>query len=128
MGSRGFDVRAYDTERQTSFTGGEASWYVAHSIFYASLRSVEHVLIVCAARQTSAPKIEAPVPRSARPRAAAVGNLLDPRLTEQQLIKLESAITPTSTPQSGPVLRQRPPRAFGVHMQYWPGTESRKFK
>lgn len=85
-------------------------------------------LIACVARQTSAPKIEAPIPRSARPRAAAVGNLLDPRLTEQQLIKLESAITPTSTPQPGPVLRQRPPRAFGAHMQYWPGTESRMFQ
>lgn len=128
MGGRGSDVRAYDTKGQTSLAGGEASWYVALPSFCASLGSVEHVLIALAARQTSAPKIEAPVPHSARPRAAAVGNLLDPRLTEQQLIKLESAITPTSTPQSGPVLRQRPPRNFGVHMQYWPGAESRKSK
>ncbi|KAJ4344508.1 uncharacterized protein N0V89_012251 [Didymosphaeria variabile] len=76
------------------------------------------------ARQTPAPKIEAPIPRPARPRAA-VGNLLDPRLSEQQLIKLETAVTPTSTPRPGPVLRQRPPRVFGAHMQYWPGTDSR---
>ncbi|KAF1971460.1 hypothetical protein BU23DRAFT_182734 [Bimuria novae-zelandiae CBS 107.79] len=71
-----------------------------------------------------APKIEAPMPRPTRPRAAA-GMLLDPRLSEQRLIKLESAITPTPTPQPGPVLRQRPPRMFGTHMQYWPGTDTR---
>ncbi|KAL5395468.1 hypothetical protein PMIN03_002623 [Paraphaeosphaeria minitans] len=76
------------------------------------------------ARQTPAPKIEAPIPRPARPRTA-VGNLLDPRLSEQQLIKLESAVSPTPTPQPGPVLRQRPPRLFGAHMQYWAGTDSR---
>jgi hypothetical protein len=89
-----------------------------------SLRKVTRILISAAARQTPAPKIEAPIPRLARPRTA-VGNLLDPRLSEQQLIKLENAVSPTPTPQPGPVLRQRPPRLFGAHMQYWPGTDSR---
>lgn len=37
------------------------------------------------------------------------------------MIKVENAVTPTHTPQSGPVLRHRP---FAPHMQYWP-TESR---
>lgn len=83
-------------------------------------------LITHVARQPSAPRIEAPVPRSARPRGA-VGNYLDPRLSEQQMIKLENAATPTPTPQPGPVLRQRPPRVFGAHMQYWPGPDSRTF-
>ncbi|KAJ4301135.1 hypothetical protein N0V90_003225 [Kalmusia sp. IMI 367209] len=74
-------------------------------------------------RPPPVPKIEAPVPRPARSRAA-VSNLLDPRLSEQQLIKVENTAAPTPTPQPGPVLRQRPPRAFGAHMQYWP-TDSR---
>ncbi|KAF2684694.1 hypothetical protein K458DRAFT_301697 [Lentithecium fluviatile CBS 122367] len=69
-------------------------------------------------RARPAGNIEAP--RPARPRAA-VGNLLDPRLSEEQLIKVEHAVTPTPTPQPGPVLRHRP---FAHHMQYWP-TESR---
>ena len=93
-----------------------------HSLFLLHF-DAKRVLISLVARQTPAPKIEAPIPRAARSRAA-VGNLLDPRLSEQQLIKLENGVTPTATPQPGPVLRQRQPRAFGAHMQYWPRTES----
>ncbi|KAF1845831.1 uncharacterized protein K460DRAFT_355588 [Cucurbitaria berberidis CBS 394.84] len=74
-----------------------------------------------AARPTPAPKIAAPVPRPAR--RATAGNLLDPRLSEQQpTIKLEHSVTPTPTPQpTGPVLRHR--NSFAPHMQYW-ATES----
>lgn len=75
-----------------------------------------------AARPAPATRIEAPIPR--HPRRAVVGNLLDPRLSEQQqAIKLEHSATPTPTPQpTGPVLRHR--NTFGPRMQYWP-TESR---
>ncbi|KAF2266385.1 hypothetical protein CC78DRAFT_156138 [Lojkania enalia] len=66
------------------------------------------------------PKIQAPAPRSTRPRVA-VNNLLDPRLSEQQVIKLENSLTPTPTPQPGPILRHRP---FAPRLQYWP-TDSR---
>ncbi|KAJ4361540.1 hypothetical protein N0V95_001792 [Ascochyta clinopodiicola] len=75
-----------------------------------------------AARSTPAPRIEAPAPRPAR--HAAVSNLLDPRLSEQQVIKVEpdsGTPTPTPIPQPGPFLR---PRSFAPHLQYWPG-ESR---
>ncbi|KAF1838645.1 hypothetical protein BDW02DRAFT_488541 [Decorospora gaudefroyi] len=73
-----------------------------------------------AARPAPAPKSEAPVSRPVR--RAAVGNLLDPRLSEQQtLIKLEQSLSPTPQP-TGPVLRNR--NTFAPHMQYWP-TESR---
>ncbi|KAF1945392.1 hypothetical protein EJ02DRAFT_369838 [Clathrospora elynae] len=74
-----------------------------------------------AARPASAPKIEAPVPRAVR--RAAAGNLLDPRLSEQQhpMIKLEQS--PSPTPRlTGPVLRNR--STFAPHMQYW-STDSR---
>ncbi|KAF7452003.1 hypothetical protein A1F99_037800 [Pyrenophora tritici-repentis] len=68
-----------------------------------------------------APRIEAPVPRPIR--RAAVGNLLDPRLSEQQhpMIKMEQSLSPTPQP-TGPVLRNR--NTFAPHMQYW-STESR---
>ncbi|KAF1929808.1 uncharacterized protein M421DRAFT_419584 [Didymella exigua CBS 183.55] len=73
-----------------------------------------------AARATPAPRIEAPVPRPAR--HAVVGGFLDPRLAEQQLIKVEpDSGTPTPAPHAGPVLRHRP---FGSHLHYFP-SESR---
>lgn len=77
--------------------------------------------LVCAlARSAPVPSLEAPVPRPAR--RAAVSNLLDPRLSEQQVIKVETdSATPTPTPQPGPVLRHR---AFAPHLQYW-SAESR---
>lgn len=65
------------------------------------------------------PTTEAPMPRPAR--RAAVGNLVDPRLSEQQVIKTEPMDSPTPTARSGPVLRHR---TFAPHMQYWT-TESR---
>ncbi|KAF3044690.1 hypothetical protein E8E12_009060 [Didymella heteroderae] len=66
------------------------------------------------ARATPVPKIEDPVPRY----HAAVGGLLDPRLSEQQVIKVEPGSgTPTPAPHVGPVLRHR---AFGTHLQYFP--------
>lgn len=69
-----------------------------------------------AAHSTSAPRIEAPIPRPTR--SAAVSGLLDPRLSEQQVIKVESdPATPTPTPQPGHMLRHRP---FAHHLQYWP--------
>ncbi|EMD91001.1 hypothetical protein COCC4DRAFT_71595 [Bipolaris maydis ATCC 48331] len=77
-----------------------------------------------AARSTSAPKVEVPVPRPVR-RAAAAGSFLDPRLAEQQrqhtAIKVEQSPSPISQ-TAGPVLRNR--NTFAPHMQYWP-TESR---
>ncbi|KAF2744116.1 hypothetical protein M011DRAFT_409319 [Sporormia fimetaria CBS 119925] len=61
------------------------------------------------------PAIQAPIPRPARPRAA-VSNLLDPRLAEQQLIKIEATSpSPTQEPPRG--LRHRP---FHPRFQYWP--------
>ncbi|KAF2175426.1 hypothetical protein K469DRAFT_680056 [Zopfia rhizophila CBS 207.26] len=72
------------------------------------------------ARTNPAPKVEAVAPRPTRPRAA-LSNLLDPRLSEQQLVKIETSVTPTPPPQTGPVLRHRP---FAPRMQYWP-SESR---
>jgi hypothetical protein len=72
--------------------------------------------VVARANPPAPPEIQAPAPRPARPRAA-VSNLLDPRLSEQQLIKVERSITPTPTPQPGPVLRHRP---FAPRMSYWP--------
>ncbi|KAF2710435.1 hypothetical protein K504DRAFT_481512 [Pleomassaria siparia CBS 279.74] len=74
-----------------------------------------------AARATSTPKIEAPIPRSTRPRAG-LGQFLDPRLVEQQMIKVETSFAqtpplPPPPPHSGPVLRRR---AFAPHMQCWP--------
>jgi len=71
------------------------------------------------ARPAATPRLQAPVPRLTRLRNS-VGTLLDPRLSEQQ-IKVETSVTPTSTSQSDPVLRQRPPRAFGSHIQFWRG-------
>lgn len=69
-----------------------------------------------AARSTPGPKIEAPVPRPSR--KAAAGGLLDPRLSDQQVIKVEpGSVTPTPTPQVGHLLRHR---AFAPHLQYWP--------
>ncbi|KAH6612679.1 hypothetical protein C7974DRAFT_323081 [Boeremia exigua] len=62
----------------------------------------------------------APVSRPSR--RAPVGGLLDPRLSEQQVIKVEpDSGTPTPTSQSGPVLRHR---NFTSRLQHWP-TESR---
>ncbi|KAF2034677.1 hypothetical protein EK21DRAFT_55742 [Setomelanomma holmii] len=69
-------------------------------------------------RRTRA-RTNAPIPRAAH--RTAVGNLLDPRLTDQQVIKLEPMDTPTPTPRPGPVLRHR---NFAPHMQYW-ATDSR---
>ncbi|KAF2876289.1 hypothetical protein BDV95DRAFT_602291 [Massariosphaeria phaeospora] len=69
-----------------------------------------------ASRAAPAPKIEAPMPRSTRPRTA-VGNLLDPRLSDQHSVKVETSVTPTPPPHPGPVLRHRP---FAPHIQYWP--------
>ncbi|KAH7072913.1 hypothetical protein BKA63DRAFT_416673 [Paraphoma chrysanthemicola] len=68
---------------------------------------------------TPAPRVEAPIPRHVH--RNAVGTLLDPRLSEQQVIKLEPMDTPTPTPRPGPVLRHR---NIAPHMQYW-ATESR---
>lgn len=77
-------------------------------------------LTLAPARSTPAPRIEAPVPRPSR--RAAVGGLLDPRLSDQQVIKVEpDSGTPTPTPQPGPFLRHR---AFASHLQYLPA-ESR---
>ncbi|KAF2474643.1 uncharacterized protein BDR25DRAFT_384004 [Lindgomyces ingoldianus] len=66
-------------------------------------------------RANPAPKIEAPAPRSTRPRAA-VSALLDPRLSEHHMVKIEASVTPTPPPP-GPILRHR---AFPPRMQYWP--------
>ena len=71
-----------------------------------------------AARPPPAPVTEAPVARHVRSRGGA---LLDPRLSEQQTIKVEHGTTPTPTPQPGPVLRHRP---FAPRVHYWP-SESR---
>jgi hypothetical protein len=76
-------------------------------------------LDLAAARATPAPIIEAPAPRPAR--RVAIGSLLDPRLSEQQIIKAEPMDSPTPTARPGPVLRHR---NFAPHMQYW-ATESR---
>jgi hypothetical protein len=55
-------------------------------------------------------------------RRPAVGNLLDPRLSDQQIIKVEpDSGSPPPTLQSGPVLRHRP---LASHLQYW-GADSR---
>ncbi|KAF2133945.1 hypothetical protein P153DRAFT_330604 [Dothidotthia symphoricarpi CBS 119687] len=70
-------------------------------------------------RTRARPAGTAPQPRPAR--RAAAGSFLDPRLAEQQVIKLEHSVTPTPPPYQGPVLRQR---TFAPHMQYW-ATESR---
>ncbi|OSS54604.1 hypothetical protein B5807_01653 [Epicoccum nigrum] len=73
-----------------------------------------------AARPTPSAGLETPLPRSARRRA--VGGLLDPRLSEQLAIKVETdSVNSTPTPRRGPVLRHR---AFASHLQYWP-TDSR---
>jgi hypothetical protein len=63
--------------------------------------------------------MEAPAPRPTR--RVAGGNLLDPRLSDQQAIKAEPMDSPTPSARTGPVLRHRP---FAPHMQYW-ATESR---
>lgn len=107
---------------------GEAShacqtlWYGPSSLL-CSLRSRPLLTFnLPAARATPAPRIEAPVPRPAR--YAAVGGFLDPRLSEQQVIKVEpDSATPTPTPYAGPVLRHRPFPSH-LHSQYW-STESR---
>jgi hypothetical protein len=72
-----------------------------------------------APRPTAVPTIEAPAPRPSR--RAAVGNLVDPRLSDQQTIKLEPMDSPTPPARAGPILRHR---TFAPHMQYW-ATESR---
>lgn len=77
-------------------------------------------LAIAAARPAPTAGHETPLPRSARRRA--VGGLLDPRLSDQLAIKVESdSVNSTPTPRPGPVLRHR---AFASHLQYWP-TESR---
>ncbi|PSN65420.1 hypothetical protein BS50DRAFT_611459 [Corynespora cassiicola Philippines] len=68
-------------------------------------------------RATPVVKTEASGARAGR-RNAASDNLLDPRLSEQQQVKIEASNTPAPTPHSGPVLRQR---NFAPHMQYWAG-------
>ncbi|KAH7402029.1 hypothetical protein DE146DRAFT_631303 [Phaeosphaeria sp. MPI-PUGE-AT-0046c] len=65
------------------------------------------------------PTIETSAPRPAR--RAPIGNLVDPRLSGQQMIKSEPLESPTPAARTGPVLRHRP---FAPHMQYW-ATESR---
>ena len=78
------------------------------------------LVIVAARPAASAAGLETPLPRSARRRA--VGGLLDPRLSDQLAIKVESdSVNATPTPRLGPVLRHRP---LAPHPQYWP-TESR---
>jgi hypothetical protein len=72
-----------------------------------------------ATRPAPVPSIELPAPRSAR--RVAISNLVDPRLSEQQIIKTEPQDSPTPSARSGPVLRHR---TFAPHMQYW-ATESR---
>lgn len=73
-----------------------------------------------AARPTPVPKVEASEPRPTR--RVAVGNVLDPRLSEQQqYIKVEEDASPTPASQSGPVLRRR---TFAPHMYSW-ATDSR---
>jgi hypothetical protein len=67
-----------------------------------------------AVRPTPVPSIEVPAPRPSR--RVAVGNLLDPRLSEQQMIKTEPLASPTPSVRAGPVLRHR---NFAPHMQYW---------
>lgn len=79
-------------------------------------------LLPATARSAPAPRIDAPTPYPAR--RTVVGQLLDPRLSEQQVIKVEpdsGTPTPTPTPQPGPVLRHR---GFAPHLQYW-SNESR---
>ncbi|KAF1997996.1 hypothetical protein P154DRAFT_440129 [Amniculicola lignicola CBS 123094] len=61
----------------------------------------------------------APAPRSARPRVA-VSSLLDPRLVEQQSIKIENSFTPTPPPLPNHPAPAHRPRPFAPHMQYWP--------
>lgn len=53
-------------------------------------------------------------------RRAAVGNLLDPRLAEQnQAIKLEQSVSPSPAPQlAGPMVRHR--NTYAAHMQFFP--------
>lgn len=65
------------------------------------------------------PSIETSAPRPIR--RTGIGNLVDPRLSEQQMIKTEPLESPTPGARTGPVLRHRP---FAPHMQYW-ATESR---
>ncbi|KAH5657407.1 hypothetical protein HBI39_055650 [Parastagonospora nodorum] len=71
------------------------------------------------ARPAPVPTVEAPAPRTTR--RAAVGNLVDPQLSDQQVIKTEPLDSPTPSARPGPVLRHR---TFAPHMQYW-ATESR---
>lgn len=77
-------------------------------------------LTLIAVRPSTASRIESPAPHPAR--RAAVGGLLDPRLSEQQMIKMESDLgAPTPPLLAGPVLRHR---VLAPHLQYW-STESR---
>jgi hypothetical protein len=86
----------------------------------ASVCEASADLAIAAARPTPTAGLETPLPRSARRRA--VGSLLDPRLSDQLAIKVESdSVNSTPTPRPGPVLRHR---AFASHLQYWP-SESR---
>ncbi|KAH8731376.1 hypothetical protein GQ44DRAFT_642427 [Phaeosphaeriaceae sp. PMI808] len=67
-----------------------------------------------AIRPPPAPTIEAPIPRPTR--RVAVSSLLDPRLSDQQVIKIEPMETPTPSLRPGPVLRHR---NFAPNVQYW---------
>lgn len=111
-------VRPHEPEGQTSHAC-QTFWYTPSSILLCACRPLLTVNLF-AARATPAPAIEAPVPRPAR--HVAVGGFLDPRLSEQQVIKMEpDSGTSTPTPHLGPVLRHR---SFGSHLQYLP-VESR---
>ncbi|KAF2280699.1 uncharacterized protein EI97DRAFT_471648 [Westerdykella ornata] len=72
---------------------------------------------VARANPSAPPDIQAPTPQPAA-RSEAVGTLLDPRLSEHQLVKVERSCTttPTPTPQPGPVLCHRP---FAPRVQGW---------
>ncbi|KAL5117224.1 hypothetical protein ACEQ8H_004913 [Pleosporales sp. CAS-2024a] len=69
------------------------------------------------AHATPAAPVQAPAPRPARRVAVHVGNLVDPRLADQQVIKSEPMDdSPTQGTRLGPVLRHRP---FASLAQYW---------
>jgi hypothetical protein len=89
------------------------------SLFTAARQHWTVTDICSTARPVPAPKVETPIALPVyRP---AVGNL-DPRLSEQQIVKLEpDSDSPPSILHSGPVLRHRP---LASHLQYW-GPDSR---
>lgn len=79
-----------------------------------------------AVRPAPALRIEAPIPRPSH-RRSALGNFLDPRLSEQQpqqTIKQEDSVSPSSSLQpTGPALRHR--SSYLPHLQHHWETDSR---